>query len=92
MASAFETNLKSIANNKQKRLEEEIKQDYDVRSRRAVESAVYDLVGNHLDAEFWKNTEKEFNRLFNEEIKKYADEHHWVVGEKLHQSQMQDKK
>lgn len=36
MTNNFETTLKSIAVNKQKKLEEDIKQDYDVRSRRLV--------------------------------------------------------
>lgn len=66
MTNAFESNLRAITANKQKKLEENIKQDYDVRSRRLVEGVVADVIANNLNVDFWKQTEKEFNKIFDE--------------------------
>lgn len=92
MTNNFETTLKAIAVNKQKKLEEDIKQDYDVRSRRLVEGVVADVIANNLDIDFWKQTEKEFNKIFDEEIAKYGTEYKWIVGEKMHKTNIDDKK
>ena len=81
-----------MALNKQKQLEEEIKQDFDVSTRRLISEAVSDLVSSNLNENFWKLAEKQFTAIYEKEMAKYSESHTWITNEKLAKTQTDEKK